>query len=87
MTKLRRGRKVGRTLYEQQGAEPSDSDPIIGLVDTPQWAAHIVYAVNATHRIRELHTPTHDGPDNTPQCGTCRTGAWPCPTTQALEDQ
>lgn len=85
--KLRTGRKVGRTLYEQRGPHPSDSDPLIGLMDTPELAQRVVNAVNAVARIRELHTPDHAGPDNTPQCNTCRTGTWPCPTLRALEGQ
>jgi hypothetical protein len=45
--KLRQGRKVGRTIYQQMGAEPSDDDPIVGLVDTPELAAIVVEAVNS----------------------------------------
>lgn len=44
--RLRVGRKVGRTIYQQVGDEPSDRDLLIGLVDTPEWAALIVAAVN-----------------------------------------
>lgn len=47
--RLRQGRRVGRTLYHQQGPEPSEDDPIIGMVDTPELAATIVAAVNAQH--------------------------------------
>lgn len=43
----RQGRKVPRMLYLQQGDEPADDDPIVGLVDTPELAALIVAAVNA----------------------------------------
>lgn len=50
--RLRQGRKVGRTLYEQTGPEPSDDDRLIGLVDTPEIAALIVAAVNATEPDR-----------------------------------
>ena len=28
------GRKVGRTIYAQIGSEPSDDDPLIGVMDT-----------------------------------------------------
>lgn len=42
----RQGRKVPRMLYRQQGPEPADDDPIVGLVDTPELAALIVAAVN-----------------------------------------
>lgn len=28
------GRKVGRTIYAQLGPEPSDDDPLIGVMDT-----------------------------------------------------
>lgn len=44
--RLRTGRKVSRTLYEQLGPEPSDADPVVGLVDTPELAAEIAAAVN-----------------------------------------
>jgi hypothetical protein len=42
----RTGRKVGRTIYAQQGPEPSDSDPLIGVMDTPELAALAVAARN-----------------------------------------
>lgn len=44
--KLRQGRRVGRHLYHQQGPEPADTDPPVGMVDTPELAATIVQAVN-----------------------------------------
>ena len=43
----RTGRKVGRTLYAQQGDTPHDSDPLIGVMDTPELAAKVAAAVNA----------------------------------------
>lgn len=46
--RLRQGRKVGRTLYRQLGAEPSDDDVLVGLVDTPELAAFIVAAAGET---------------------------------------
>ncbi len=42
----RTGRKVGRTIYVQQGDAPSDSDPLIGVMDTPELAAEAVEAVS-----------------------------------------
>lgn len=44
----RTGRKVGRTIYAQMGPEPSDDDPLIGVMDTPDLARLVVRAVNAT---------------------------------------
>lgn len=41
------GRKVGRTIYQQTGPEPSDDDLLIGVMDTPDLAARVVRAVNA----------------------------------------
>ncbi len=38
----RTGRKVGRTIYAQLGPEPSDDDPIIGMMDTPELAEQAV---------------------------------------------
>lgn len=44
--RLRQGRRVPRHLYAQQGPHPSDTDPPVGMVDTPDLAARIVEAVN-----------------------------------------
>ena len=41
------GRHVGRTLYAMPGPEPSDSDPLIGVMDTPELAARAVADHNA----------------------------------------
>ncbi len=46
--RLRTGRTVGRTLYRQVGANPSDDDQLIGVMDTPELAAMVVAAVNKT---------------------------------------
>jgi hypothetical protein len=35
------GRKLGRTLYLQQGREPSDDDVLLGLLDDPAFAAFV----------------------------------------------
>lgn len=48
--KWRVGRKVGRTIYVQLGEEPSDRDPLIGMMDTPEIAALAVRGVNALLR-------------------------------------
>lgn len=45
--KWRTGRKVGRTIYLQVRDQPSDSDRLIGVMDSPQLAAEAVDAVNA----------------------------------------
>jgi hypothetical protein len=47
------GRKVGRTIYRQLGSEPSDDDPLIGVMDTPELARTAVEAVNGA-RPREF---------------------------------
>jgi hypothetical protein len=44
--RLRVGRHVGRTIYVQQGDEPTDNDRLIGLMDTPELAALVVASVN-----------------------------------------
>jgi hypothetical protein len=49
---LRQGRKVGRTLYIQEGTEPSDADVLVGLVDSNELAAFIVRAIN--HWVPEV---------------------------------
>jgi hypothetical protein len=40
------GRKVGRTIYQQVGPEPSDDDVLIGFMDTPELAWQAVAAHN-----------------------------------------
>jgi hypothetical protein len=42
----RTGRKVGRTIYAVVGKEPSDRDILIGMMDTPALAVHVVAAHN-----------------------------------------
>jgi hypothetical protein len=41
------GRKVGRTVYAQVEAQPSDVDVLIGVMDSPQLAEEAVEAHNA----------------------------------------
>lgn len=57
---LRQGRKVGRTLYELAGAEPSDDDVLVGVVDTPELAALIVAAVNQGDRLAAIEAVCKD---------------------------
>lgn len=47
------GRKVGRTVYRQVGPEPSDEDPLIGVMDTVELAARVVEAVNEQTERRQ----------------------------------
>jgi hypothetical protein len=46
------GRKVGRTIYAQIGSEPSDDDPLIGVMDTLGLAEEAVDAHNARLTLR-----------------------------------
>lgn len=50
MVRWRVGRKIGRTIYLQLGDEPTDGDPLIGLMDTPALAMIAVTAVNEMGR-------------------------------------
>jgi hypothetical protein len=58
MLRLRVGRKVGRTIYIQTGEEPSTSDQLVGVMDTPELARLVVDAVNA----RAAETPATRAP-------------------------
>lgn len=42
----RTGRKVGRTIYAMTGPVPSDSDALIGMMDTPVLAEEACRAHN-----------------------------------------
>ena len=44
------GRKIGRTIYAQVGGEPSDSDPLIGVMDTIELALEAAQGHNALLR-------------------------------------
>ena len=46
--KWRVGRKVGRTIYVQLSNEPSDKDPLIGVMDTPELAQAVIKEHNRT---------------------------------------
>ncbi len=48
------GRKVGRTIYAQPNDEPRDSDPLIGVMDTPELAQAAVDGHNARLALLEL---------------------------------
>jgi len=43
---FRVGRSVGRTIYLQREVEPSAADSIIGLMDSVEYAALVVAALN-----------------------------------------
>lgn len=50
----RTGRKVGRTIYIQDGPEPSDDDTLIGVMDDPVLAQLACEAVNTLWEMRRL---------------------------------
>ena len=55
----RTGRHVGRTVYARLGAEASDDDVLIGLMDSPDLAAE---ACEAHNRGLEVVAPANPGP-------------------------
>lgn len=62
------GRKLGRTLYAQQGKEPSDGDPFLGLMENPMLAARVVAAVNRSKGIDCNPSTSTDGLDRAVVC-------------------
>jgi hypothetical protein len=46
--KWRIGRKLGRTIYAQLWDEPSDDDPLLGIMDREDLAALVVYVHNSS---------------------------------------
>lgn len=48
MSRWRAGRKLGRTLYLQDGSEPSDDDRFLGLMESEELAEIVV---EATRRL------------------------------------
>ena len=80
----RTGRKVGRTIYVQNGDDPADGDRLIGMMDTPEMAALACAAVNrlsadvAADIERVANTPC-------PRCGVDDTHpSVPSQVSQAL---
>lgn len=53
------GRKVGRTIYAMTGPEPSDDDPLIGVMDTPELAAEACEAHNYRLTMRKHRISMH----------------------------
>jgi hypothetical protein len=69
------GRKVGRTLYED--------DELIGVMDTRELAAEVVAAVRRLAAVLDLHRPDQYG-----RCSYCRDVGngripYPCLTADA----
>lgn len=58
----RTGRKVGRTIYEQPWAQPSDDDPLIGVMDTRELAAEACAAHNYRLALRANAPAIHPQP-------------------------
>jgi hypothetical protein len=59
MARLRLGRKLSQTeglqtLYLQNGEEPSDDDPCVGVVISPALARYIVRGTNDDGAFRRL---------------------------------
>lgn len=48
---MRVGREARRTVWLQFGEVPSDSDRLIGLMDSPELANAVVTAVNAAYEL------------------------------------
>lgn len=51
----RTGRKVGRTIYAQLGADPSDTDALIGVMDTSELADTAATAVWLRHGPSDMN--------------------------------
>lgn len=45
--KFRTGRRQPRTIYFQHGEEPTETDQMVGAMDSPALAQLVVDAVNA----------------------------------------
>jgi hypothetical protein len=52
--KLRVGRKLGRTIYIQPLQESTDSDPVIGMMDSRELAEMIVSTFNSAEAMRSV---------------------------------
>lgn len=47
------GRKLGRTIYAQIAAEPSDNDVLIGVMDDARYAAEVVRLHNDSLHLED----------------------------------
>jgi hypothetical protein len=81
------GRRVGRTIYRQLGPNPSDDDPLIGVMDTPAFARAVVDAAarldavtaerdEAVKRMRCQHcVPAPEADERSFMCTDCAVAA------------
>jgi hypothetical protein len=74
------GRRVSRTIYQQLGPEPSDADPLIGVMDSPEIASHAVVAHNEQGRHR-FGRPHRFAADTQP---LCQHHKWPNDSIDAI---
>lgn len=51
------GRRVGRTIYQQLWAQPTDGDLLIGVMDTPELAQEAVWCHNDRLRPARASDP------------------------------
>jgi hypothetical protein len=91
--RLRPGRRVGRTLYSQLGDEPSDSDELVGTLDTIALAVFaarfdpsVVRRLTAAMRdILDVHSLYPNCQYGEPDfCATCSDTDWPCASVSSI---
>jgi hypothetical protein len=51
--RFRIGRKLGRTVYQENPDHPGEGDKLIGIMDTREWGQRVVDALNAQERERD----------------------------------
>ena len=51
------GRKLGRTVYAQEGDVPSDDDPLLGFMESDAIAEQVVEAINHLRAPPDHPTP------------------------------
>lgn len=61
----RTGRRAFRTIYIQDGAEPSDTDRLIGMMDTPE-TARLAAAAPELLAAAKLAAAHHQGAHSVP---------------------
>jgi hypothetical protein len=91
--RLRPGRRVGRTLYSQLGDDPSDSDELVGTLDTialatfaAAFSPSVVRRITAAMRdILDVHSLYPNCLDDEPDfCATCSDTNWPCSSVSSI---
>lgn len=57
LRRFRTGRKLNTTIYEQEGAQPSDSDCLLGYGANPEATEYLIWRLNLPVHLPDAGRP------------------------------